>query len=130
MDKGIQLSEHFWGYEFECRCGCTYGSQEGHVDKDLIYRLERLRRMLDTPIIITSGCRCLPHNNEEGGAKKSAHLRGTAADLKILPWNGEARFRIIAAAVLCQFPGMGISNSFIHLDVDTFLPRPSAWGYG
>lgn len=45
--------------------------------------LEPLRRILRTPIIITSGFRCAELNKAVGGVANSWHTKGNAADLRI-----------------------------------------------
>lgn len=45
--------------------------------------LDPLRRLLQTPIIITSGYRCAKLNKAVGGVANSWHTKGNAADLRI-----------------------------------------------
>ena len=45
--------------------------------------LDPLRRMLQAPIIITSGYRCAKLNKAVGGVANSWHTKGNAADLRI-----------------------------------------------
>lgn len=45
--------------------------------------LDPLRRILQTPIIITSGYRCAKLNKAVGGVANSWHTKGNAADLRI-----------------------------------------------
>lgn len=45
--------------------------------------LDPLRRMLKTPITITSGYRCPELNKAVGGVSNSWHTKGNAADLRI-----------------------------------------------
>lgn len=45
--------------------------------------LDPLRRILQTPIIITSGYRCAALNKAVGGVTNSWHTKGNAADLRI-----------------------------------------------
>jgi uncharacterized protein YcbK (DUF882 family) len=74
------VSPHFNLREFECRCcGCVKLSGE------LIRMLEALRAALGRPIVITSGYRCRLHNEAVGGAKRSLHLTGHAADMLYRP---------------------------------------------
>ena len=44
------------------------------------YLLEPARAIINTPLIITSGYRCLGLNKEISGSNNSQHLNGTAAD--------------------------------------------------
>lgn len=73
----IAVSPHFKLKEFECRCcGAVMLAPE------LLDALERLRDLRGAPIAITSGYRCEAHNREVGGATRSRHMRGRAADVR------------------------------------------------
>ena len=63
--------------EFQCGCGCG----KNNVKPDLVKLLESTRRQLQAPIVITSGCRCQTHNEDVGGAPRSKHRVGKAADV-------------------------------------------------
>jgi hypothetical protein len=54
--------------------------------KELISVLDGLRESWGSPILVTSGYRCRVLNQAVGGAKRSAHICGYAADL--VPSNG------------------------------------------
>lgn len=73
---------HFARAEFACDCQGEYcdGFPE-EMCLELLLKLEALRNALNTPVIITSGVRCPTRNAEVGGAEKSQHLFGQAADL-------------------------------------------------
>lgn len=45
--------------------------------------LDPLRRMLQTPITITSGFRCVKLNKAVGGVPNSWHTKGNAADIRV-----------------------------------------------
>ena len=122
----MKLSEHFDSSEFACRCGCGYGTRPGDVSSELIDLLERMREE-HGPIHITSGCRCTVYNAQCGGVANSAHTRGTAADLRVQ--GGTERRKLLDLAVMNWASGIGVANSFIHVDVDSTLPRPMAWTY-
>ena len=69
---------HFKPSEFTCPC-----CHELRLDPQLLVMLEKLRAELgDEPITITSGYRCPKHNQMIGGAKRSQHMLGRAADIK------------------------------------------------
>ena len=122
----MRLSEHFDSSEFACHCGCGYGTRPNDVSTELIDLLERMREE-HGPIHITSGCRCAVYNAQCGGVANSAHTRGTAADLRVQ--GGTERRKLLDLAVMHWASGIGVANSFIHVDVDSTLPRPMAWTY-
>lgn len=76
VDMG-DITRHFSRYETECNC-C--GLNE--IDFCIIHRVQTIRDVAcwlagrDTPILITSGCRCKQGNKRAGGKVSSRHLRG------------------------------------------------------
>lgn len=117
-----KLSAHFSRKEFECRCGCGFCD----VDARLLAGMELLRSAIAKPIIVLSGCRCGKHNAAEGGASKSLHVSGRAADIRV---NGvSARSLYAIAKPIPQFKGYGVSDysAFLHVDV---REHPARWCY-
>lgn len=78
--------------------------------------LEQVRKLLGTPIIVSSGYRCAPLNKAVGGVWNSAHVTGQAADFTS-PGFGPpvAIWRAIEASSL-KFDQCIIEfNSWVHL---------------
>lgn len=53
--------------------------------QQLINKLNEIREAYSKPITIVSAARCEKHNKSVGGAQRSAHIEGIAADLKRTP---------------------------------------------
>lgn len=71
------LSPNFDTREFRCRhCGALRGP-----DVSLVATLQRMRTAKKRPLIVVSGYRCPEHNARVGGASRSRHLYGDAADV-------------------------------------------------
>lgn len=69
--------------ESRCKCGnCTGKSHHQPLEDGLLTKLDLLRVIINAPITITSGWRCAEHNAAVGGAEKSYHLIGRAADIR------------------------------------------------
>jgi hypothetical protein len=71
--------------EFECQCKnkrCVGKEPQMRMNPLLLQALNRVREEFKKPIIVTSGFRCPDHNKAIGGAIKSQHLQGTAADIR------------------------------------------------
>ena len=98
------------------------------MNEDFMYRLDNLRERFGFPIAVTSGYRTPYHNKAVGGSPKSAHILGRAADIVVIP---ERRTRLIHWAHRIGFTGIGIAETFIHLDdMDgTDRKRPYLWIY-
>lgn len=77
--------------------------------------LQTIRDHFDVPVKIVSGTRCEKHNRKVGGAKKSQHLLGTAADIQVSGISpGEvARF---AKSLMKGYGGVKAYATFTHVD--------------
>jgi uncharacterized protein YcbK (DUF882 family) len=116
------LSQHFSEAEFMCNCGC----KTTHIEPRLINALEELRVLVNKPIKILSGYRCIRNNAEAGGGKNSQHLYGKAADIVIEGMTVPQMYE--AALQVHDFfeGGIGIyDGGFIHVDVRLGKAR---WG--
>jgi len=113
------LSKNFSRAEFACHCGCGFDSP----DARLIILLQAVRDYYGLPIKVLSGCRCAKHNKKVGGASRSQHLLGFAADIAII---GVAPFDlagVLNAAFRDLFGGLGIYRGFVHVDVRHWRAR-------
>ena len=123
MINDFQISNHFNLKEFEC----NDETQAVKVMPELVERLETLRELVsdhlgsDTALIINSGYRTPTYNRKIGGAKKSQHMEGTAADVS-LP-DGMSADNMAALAEQAGFDGIGKYNTFVHVDVRGYNAR-------
>ena len=116
------LSKNFTSEEFTCPdCG------ESKMDQMFIERLQSCREVAGIPFKITSGFRCAGHNAKVGGVADSAHTRGLAA--VIAAETSGDRFVILHAAYFVGFRRIGVSETFVHLDMDPNLPADKHWLY-
>lgn len=114
MVNDFQLAENFNLREFQCKGrSCCNGSVK--LESRLVEMLQALRSQLGIPLYITSGYRCKEHNTSVGGAERSQHLLGTAADVR-----GDIDLsHLMEAAKQIGFTGIGYypRSRFVHLDV-------------
>lgn len=115
----MKLNEHFSSEEFECKCGCGLYI---HNEK-LLTILTEAREYFGAPLRVLSGLRCEEHNRKVGGAVKSQHLLGTAADISVVgvsPW-------VVANYIekTAKPGGLGRYDTFTHVDVREGRAR---WG--
>ncbi len=112
------VSPHFTQEELECPC-CGYYKHNVR----LLYSLEKLRRLAGgRPIIVTSACRCEAHNASVGGAQKSRHLTGEAADIVVRGLDPEEVLLLTNEVEAFSHGGIGTYDTFTHLDVRTNSP--------
>jgi uncharacterized protein YcbK (DUF882 family) len=114
-------SKWFKRSEFECRCGCGFCA----VDAELLKVLEDVREHFRQPTKITSGCRCPKHNSNVGGAAKSKHVVGTAADIQVKDTNSSEVYAYLDNKYPNSY-GIGKANSFTHIDI---RPNKTRWTY-
>lgn len=118
------ISNNFSRTEFSCKCGCGFSAS----DIELVETFEWLRSELalrlgrTVRIQITSGCRCIAHNRKVGGAEKSQHINGIAADFKCYFVDDGAQVSpdMVADILEQKFPnrfGIGRYINRTHLDV-------------
>ena len=108
-----QLSTNFKAREFDCKCGRCSRTQ---IDTKLVEYLQIIRNHFGTPITITSGYRCPAHNAEVGGATKSKHALGQAADIQV---KGVEPLEVAKYAESIGIKGIGLYDNFVHIDTRT-----------
>ena len=111
------LSKNFSRSEFACK-GTNCCGHSAPVQPELISALQGLRDQLNLPLSITSGFRCIRHNESVGGADRSFHTLGMAADVAC-PDGMTAEDLAQAAEAISAFQqgGIRIYPSWVHLDV-------------
>ncbi len=119
--ENIQLTKNFNLKEF----GCKDGSEEIKLDMDLVTALQKLRDFVSVPITIMSGYRNEAYNKKIGGSPNSQHLYGKAADIHIMSMEPEEIYYLVVRFNhIFGFTGIGLYDSFVHLDVRS---TPSKW---
>jgi len=89
------------------------------MDPELMEMLDIARHFAGIPIIINSAYRDLGWELQSGRDGKSSHTKGVAVDIAVeSPRN---RFLILNGLMKAGFTRLGISESFIHADIDACL---------
>ena len=94
--------------ELACR-----GTGELLIDEALLDMLQATRIALGQPMVVNSGYRSPAHNRRVGGAKRSFHVRGMAADIAT---RGVDAPRLVQIARAYGAGGVGVYGGFRHLD--------------
>jgi uncharacterized protein YcbK (DUF882 family) len=121
LTQNFHVSDHFLYSDFICPC----------CDRLKIipafYRhiglLEQIRREAGFPILVNSGYRCPKHNKEVGGAADSWHLL-FATDIRPEGNDPEKLRALYRAALGLDFGGIGLYDTFLHLDL---RPEKTRW---
>ena len=105
------IAPHFNLSEFACPC-----CKRVMLHPLLLEKLEKLRKIMERPIHITSGYRCFAYNRKVGGVANSYHLIGLAADIKVKDIN---LIELLSDAEEIDFNGIGFyeKKNFLHLDM-------------
>ena len=109
--NSIKIARYFYLSEFECPC-----CRRVMLSPDLLARLNHLRGVINRPIYINSGYRCKEENHRVGGAPRSYHLLGMAADIHVKDF---LLVSLLTIAKELGFNGIGIylKRNFLHLDI-------------
>ena len=115
LEGDKQLTSSFKVKEF----ACNDGSDVILIHPDLPAVLQNIRNQFGKPIIINSGYRTPEYNKKVGGATRSQHCYGTAADI-VVDGISPASVAIAAEKALKKTGhsgGIGLYKSFVHVDV-------------
>ena len=114
-----QISKNFQYKEFDCHgqgcCSTTI------IDEKLVGYIQQIRDHFGKPVIITSPYRCEVHNRRVGGATKSYHMQGKAADIVV---QGVSSREVAKYAESIGILGIGLYETsadgyFTHIDTRT-----------
>lgn len=106
--------------EFNCQ-----HTGENRMEADFLELLDELRERCGFPFHITSGYRSPLHPLESVKRTPGTHSQGIAADIGV--FNGHQRYTILKEAINMGFVGIGVADSFVH--VDTRAGKPLIWTY-
>jgi uncharacterized protein YcbK (DUF882 family) len=96
-----------------------------NMNHNFMVKLDEARHLANIPFKITSGYRTEAYQDDltrrgYKTAKKgtSPHLKGLAADISVK--DSRQRFIVINSLLLAGFTRLGISDTFIHVDLSTY----------
>lgn len=116
----MKLSTNFDLKEFASADGKEPSSEVLKNLTELAKNLEVLRSHLKSPIHVTSGYRSKEHNARIGGALKSFHVLGMAADIQVKGMKPEQVAKAIELLIAngkMKQGGVGIYRTWIHYDI-------------
>ena len=122
-DGEKKLSTHFKVKEFRCKDG----SDKVLIAIELVELLQKIRNYFGKPVTINSAYRNAAYNKKIGGASKSQHIQGTAADIVVQGVKPEVVAKY-AEYLMPSSGGIGLYPSFTHVDVRTSRARWKDFG--
>ena len=120
----MKTSKYFAPQEFRrCSPSCTIDQ----MDQRFLDTLDALRAQAGIPLVLNCAFRSVAHEKARGRSGNSAHTKGLAADIRC---NSSAtRWKIVTAALALGIRRIGISKSYVHVDIDGTLPQDVIWHY-
>ena len=103
---------------------CSPSCSLSDMDTNFMERLQTARTLAGVPFKLNSAYRSVDHELKRGRTGKSMHTKGRAVDIKCV--DSGNRYRIISALLAAGFHGIGVDNTFIHVDDRDF---PLIWLY-
>lgn len=114
----------FKAAEFE---KCSPACSMLQMDQNLLIMLDELRSKCGFPIILTSAFRSSDWDKAKGRSGTGPHTKGMAVD--IVCRDSFHRRVVLQHALQMKFTGIGISDTFIHLDIKPRSYGCSVWLY-
>lgn len=121
----MKSTPHFKESEWACKCSKCNRAQPHKMDLAVMSKIEELRVAAGRPLALTSAYRCPQHPEEAKKAKPGQHSAGLAVDIKVS--DGAQRYQIIQLGLALGATGIGVANSFVHLDWRK--STPVVWKY-
>jgi len=115
----IQITANFSRDEFAGKCGCGLD----YISLDTVKVLQEIRDHFSAPVTVVSGLRCEARNKAVGGAPRSQHMTGLAADIQV----AGVPPRSVYNWLLRSYPGkygFGVYTTFVHVDT---RPASARW---
>jgi len=98
---------------------------DSRIRPELKNKLIRLARDWGQTLVITSAYRSPEYNaGLKGSARNSLHMQGMACDIVMSPYSTSDRIVFIEKAIQAGLSGIGVYNTFIHVDIG----GKRAWG--
>lgn len=119
-DGNTYIGRNFRVKEFKC----NDGTDTILISKRLVELLQIIRDHFNQQVIITSGYRTTSYNAQVGGATKSQHLYGRAADIIVQNISPIEVYNYVNSILKGYSGGIGCyrSKGYVHVDV-----RPSGY---
>jgi zinc D-Ala-D-Ala carboxypeptidase len=99
---------------------------KNNMNKDFLFVLDEAREFAGIPFVINSAYRS-PEHPLSIKNPSSSHIKGLAVDIKAT--DSKTRFKIVKALIEVGFTRIGITDTFIHVDLDLDKTQNVIWTY-
>jgi len=99
---------------------------DGNMDANFLHKLDKARNIAGLPFKINSAYRS-PEHPLSIKNPLSSHIKGLAVDISAK--DSRTRFIIVDALIKAGFNRIGISDTFIHVDMDLDKSNKVIWTY-
>jgi uncharacterized protein YcbK (DUF882 family) len=126
IELNMYLTKNFTLKEFASKDGSDFPLEVIPNIQKLSAALQIIRDEFNLPMSIGSGYRSKAHNDKVGGAKRSLHLTGMAADIKVKGKSPTEVVEVILKLIAQgKIPEGGLKgyNTFTHYDIRGFKAR-------
>lgn len=93
---------------------CVPACLKSQMDEKFMKRLNKARRNAGIPFVLNCAFRSVEWDKQKGRTGNSYHTKGRAVDIKCL--DSASRAVIVKALIDAGFKGIGIANTFVHVD--------------
>lgn len=100
---------------------CTPPCKIDDLSEELLDSLDVVRSLCGFPLVVTSAYRSFDYEQEHKRTGSSSHCKGIAVDISCQ--SSDRRLKIVQNALRAGFRRIGISDTFIHLDLDNDKPE-------
>ena len=110
-------------------CTCQHKNcDKRSVSQEHLDRIQRVRKIVNHPLQVTSGGRCPYHPDEIHRTTPADHQRQVGIDIAA---NGSTRGNVVIAGLYVGCNAIGIANTFVHLGYRAELPKghTTMWTY-
>lgn len=111
MSRNSDRWPNFHDSEFaKCSPGCFLSD----MDEAFMDRLQTARTLAGVPFVLNSAYRSKDYELRKKRSGNSMHCLGRAVDIRCV--DSGTRYRIVECLIASGFRGIGIGNTFIHVD--------------
>lgn len=106
---------------------CTPSCNLSDMDTNLLVMLDTLRNLCGFPLVLTSAYRSPDWDKAKGRSGSGPHTKGMAVDISCR--DSHHRRVLLEHALKMKFQGIGIADTYIHLDIVPRQYGPLVWVY-